>query len=65
MLLGHKICVRVAEMRDLPQGIDQRSASRHPDWAGPDDLEIKITELREITDWQIPIFVKVGATRTF
>jgi glutamate synthase domain-containing protein 2 len=42
MLLGHKISDRVAAMRDLPKGIDQRSASRHPDWTGPDDLEIKI-----------------------
>ena len=65
MLLGHKISDRVAAMRDLPQGIDQRSASRHPDWTGPDDLEIKIIELREITDWEKPIFVKVGATRTY
>ena len=65
MLLGQKISDRVAEMRDLPKGIDQRSACRHPDWTGPDDLEIKIGELREITDWEKPIFVKVGATRTY
>ena len=65
MLLGHKISDRVAAMRDLPEGIDQRSASRHPDWTGPDDLEIKLHELREITDWEKPIFVKIGATRTF
>ena len=64
MLLGHKISDRVAEMRDLPRGIDQRSASRHPDWTGPDDLEIKLGELRELTDWEKPIFVKIGATRT-
>ena len=63
MLLGHKITERVAEMRDLPQAIDQRSACRHPDWTGPDDLAIKIQELREITDWEIPIYIKVGATR--
>ena len=63
MLLGQKITERVAEMRDLPVGIDQRSACRHPDWTGPDDLEIKIQELREITDWQVPIYAKVGATR--
>ena len=50
-------------MRVLPEGIDQRSACRHPDWTGPDDLAIKIKELREITDWQKPIYVKVGATR--
>ncbi|MCC6469873.1 MAG: FMN-binding glutamate synthase family protein, partial [Alphaproteobacteria bacterium] len=63
MLLGQKITERVAAMRDLPEGIDQRSASRHPDWTGPDDLTIKIEELREVTDWQKPIYVKIGATR--
>ena len=36
-----------------------------PDWTGPDDLTIKINELREITDWEKPIYVKVGATRTY
>jgi glutamate synthase domain-containing protein 2 len=65
MLLGQKISARVAEMRTLPEGIDQRSACRHPDWTGPDDLEIKIEELREITDWQKPIYVKVGASRPY
>jgi glutamate synthase domain-containing protein 2 len=65
MLLGQKISDRVAEMRDLPTGIDQRSACRHPDWTGPDDLEIKIQELREITDWQKPIYVKISGTRPF
>ena len=63
MLLGQKITKRVATMRTLPEGIDQRSACRHPDWTGPDDLEIKILELREITGWRVPIYVKIGATR--
>lgn len=63
MLLGQKISRRVAEMRTLPEGVDQRSACRHPDWTGSDDLAIKLDELREITDWQVPIYVKVGATR--
>ncbi len=65
MLLGQKISERVAQMRTLPMGVDQRSACRHPDWTGPDDLTIKIAELREITDWETPIYVKVGATRTY
>lgn len=65
MLLGQKISDRVAEMRTLPKGIDQRSACRHPDWTGPDDLEIKLLELREITNWQVPIYVKVGGTRPY
>jgi glutamate synthase domain-containing protein 2 len=63
MLLGQKISPRVAAMRDLPEGIDQRSACRHPDWTGPDDLAIKILELREVTGWEKPVYVKVGATR--
>jgi glutamate synthase domain-containing protein 2 len=65
MLLGQKITERVAKMRNLPVGIDQRSACRHPDWTGPDDLTIKIHELREITNWEKPIYVKVGATRPY
>jgi len=65
MLLGQKINDRVAQMRTLPKGVDQRSACRHPDWTGPDDLEIKIGELREITGWQVPIYVKVGAARPY
>src|SRR5277367_2811045 len=65
MLLGQKISPRVAKMRTLPEGIDQRSACRHPDWTGPDDLRIKIEELREITDWEKPIYVKVGASRPY
>lgn len=64
MLLGQKINARVAQMRDLPEGIDQRSACRHPDWTGPDDLEIKIQELREITNWEKPVYLKIGASRT-
>jgi len=63
LLLGQKVNERVAHMRTLPPGIDQRSASRHPDWVGPDDLRIKIEELREATDWSVPVYVKIGATR--
>ncbi len=65
MLLGQKITERVAEMRTLPQGVDQRSACRHPDWTGPDDLEIKIHELREITGGHVPIYAKIGASRPY
>src|SRR5215813_13620741 len=65
MLLGQKISDRVAAMRTLPKGIDQRSACRHPDWTGPDDLAIKIEELREITEWEKPIYVKVGGARPY
>ena len=65
MLLGQKISDRVAQMRNLPTGIDQRSACRHPDWTGPDDLEIKIQELREITAWKVPVYVKLAGARPY
>src|SRR3974377_312807 len=65
MLLGQKISDRVAEMRTLPKGIDQRSACRHPDWTGPDDLEIKIEELRETPAAGTPIPHKGGASRPY
>ncbi|GGL09618.1 FMN-binding glutamate synthase family protein [Sphaerisporangium melleum] len=63
MLLGQKVTTPVAFMRDLPEGVDQRTASRHPDWAGPEGLRVKIEELREVTAWRIPVYVKIGASR--
>ena len=63
MLMGVKVLDEIAEMRDLPTGIDRRSPTRHPDWLGPDDLAVKIEQLREATDWRIPIHVKLGACR--
>ena len=65
LLLGSKVSEEVAGSRDLPAGVDQRSPCRHPDFLGPDDMIIKIEELREATDWQVPIFVKMGATRVY
>ncbi len=65
LLLGSKISSEIAAIRDLPPGVDQRSPARHPDFLGPDDMIIKIEELREATDWKVPIFVKMGATRVF
>jgi methylamine---glutamate N-methyltransferase subunit C len=65
LLLGSKVSPTIAGQRDLPVGVDQRSPARHPDFLGPDDMKIKIEELREATDWQVPIFVKMGASRVF
>jgi len=65
LLLGSKVSDEIARVRDLPPGVDQRSPCRHPDFLGPDDMVIKIEELREATDWRVPIFVKMGASRVF
>jgi len=65
LLLGSKVSDKIAEQRDLPIGVDQRSPARHPDFLGPDDMIIKVEELREATDWQVPIFIKMGASRVY
>lgn len=65
VLLGFKVSDEVAEMRDLPSGVDQRSSVRHPDFIGADDLRIKIEEIRETTEHQVPVYVKLGACRVF
>lgn len=63
LLLGMKVSQRISSMRTLPEGVDQRSTIRHPDFLGADDLAVKIEELRIATDFQVPIFIKMGATR--
>jgi len=65
LLLGSKVSDIIAQQRDLPIGVDQRSPARHPDFLGPDDMVIKVEELREATDGQVPVFIKMGASRVF
>src|SRR5262249_7864344 len=65
LLLGSKVSPEIARQRDLPIGVDQRSAPPHPDFLGPDDMIYKVDELREATNWQVPIFIKMGASRVF
>jgi glutamate synthase domain-containing protein 2 len=63
LLLGMKVSPRIAKMRTLPEGVDQRSTIRHPDFLGADDMAVKIEELRIATNYQSAIFIKMGATR--
>jgi len=63
VLLGSKVSETIAHQRTLPVGVDQRSPVRHPDFIGPDDLQLKIEEIREATDWKVPVYVKMGASR--
>jgi glutamate synthase domain-containing protein 2 len=65
ILLGLKVSDEVAEMRSLPKGVDQRSPCRHPDWLGADDLPVKLEQIREATNYEVPVSVKVGASRAY
>ena len=62
-LLAKKVTRELAEIRGIPEGIDLKSPSRHPDILGADDLVIKIQELREATDYRLPVSLKLGAGR--
>src|SRR5262249_9531022 len=48
-----------------PIGVDQRSPARHPNFLGPNDMIIKIKELREATNDEVPIFIKMKASRVY
>ena len=62
-LMAKKVTPEIARIRGIPEGIDLRSPSRHPDVLGADDLVIKIEEFREATGYRIPVSVKLGAGR--
>ncbi len=62
-LMGEKVTKEIAEIRGIPEGTDALSPSRHMDIVGPEDLKMKIEQLREITDWKVPIIVKYSPGR--
>ncbi len=62
-LMAKKVTRELAAIRGIPEGIDLRSPSRHPDIMGADDLVIKVEEFREATGYAKPISIKMGAGR--
>jgi len=62
-LMGSKITKEIGAFRQLPPGIDLHSHPRHGDIFGADDMLLKIKELRDVTNWEVPIFVKIAAGR--
>jgi len=62
-LLGEKVTGEVSRIRRIPEGTDALSPARHMDIVGPEDLSMKISQLREITDWRVPIMVKFTSGR--
>jgi glutamate synthase domain-containing protein 2 len=64
-LLAEKVSEEIANVRGIPAGTDAISPARHLDIVGPEDLKMKIEQLREVTDWKVPILVKYSAGRVF
>lgn len=63
-LMAAKLTAEIAAMRGIPEGMDLRSPSRHPDVLGGDDLIMKIREFREAVGWRLPVSIKLGGGRT-
>jgi glutamate synthase domain-containing protein 2 len=63
LLFAEKVTGEITKVRGVPEGVDLISPARHMDIIGPEDLKMKIQQLREITDWQVPIIVKYSPGR--
>lgn len=62
-LAREKVTAEVSKLRGIPPGIDLRAPTRHPDISAPSDLALKVEELREATDWRVPVCIKLAAGR--
>ena len=59
-LYAEKLVPEVAEVWGVPPGIDFYAPAAQPDFDDLKSLLLKIEELREATDWEIPIGIKAG-----
>lgn len=59
-LMAEKVSPEVARVRGIPLGTDALSPCRHLDVDSVDDLKKHVQLLREITNYEIPIIIKLG-----
>ncbi|MBU4534272.1 MAG: nitronate monooxygenase [Euryarchaeota archaeon] len=64
-LLAEKITPEVASVRGLPMGTDALSPCRFLDSTQKGDLGKHVELLREVTDSQVPIIIKLGPGRVY
>jgi len=62
-LLGMKVTSEIAEIRKIPMGTDSLSPARHLDMHDEEDLSKHIEMIREVTDYKVPVIVKLAAAR--
>lgn len=62
-LLAEKVSPEIAEIREIPEGTDALSPCRFLDAPREGDLAKHIELIREVTDWKIPIILKLGPGR--
>ncbi|MDD5530530.1 MAG: glutamate synthase-related protein [bacterium] len=59
-LLAEKVTPDISKIRGIPFGTDALSPCRHLDMNQTEDLDKHVKLLREVTNWQIPIIIKLG-----
>jgi glutamate synthase domain-containing protein 2 len=64
-LLGKKVTEEIAAVRGVPVGSDALSPCRYYDVQSLDDMKHMVTFLREVTDYQVPILMKLGPSRPY
>ncbi len=62
-LLAEKVSPEVSKIREIPEGTDALSPCRFLDSQNKEELKEHIELIREVTDWEIPIIVKLGPGR--
>jgi glutamate synthase domain-containing protein 2 len=62
-LLGEKVTEEIAKIRGIPVGTDALSPAYHLDMIRPGDLAKHIEIIRDVTDYRVPVIVKLGPGR--
>ncbi len=60
-LPGEKVSKKISETRMIPEGTDALSPAPHHDIYSIEDLAMLIYALKEATDYEKPVFVKIAA----
>jgi methylamine---glutamate N-methyltransferase subunit C len=64
-LLGAKVTEEIAAIRGIPVGSDALSPCRYYDVQDLEDMKRMVAFLRDVTDYQVPIFFKLGPSRPY
>lgn len=64
-LLGKKVTAEIAAVRGVPVGSDALSPCRYYDVQSLDDMKRMVAFLRDVTDYQVPILMKLGPSRPY
>jgi len=64
-LLGAKVTAEIAAIRGIPVGSDALSPCRYYDVQDLEDMKRMVAFLRDVTDYKVPIFFKLGPSRPY